>query len=354
MSTPTNYTPIELDLYPIDYPLETLVQRIESRIDGQKIILDPDFQRVYRWDEKGHNKRGSKFIESCLMRIPITSCYFAEDEKKNHKVIDGVQRLTTLQNFFNNKFALEGLDFYKELEGKKFSELPSDMQIDLRNYTIRCIILRKKNDERMIREIFARLNQGAMVLHDQEIRHALYGGNLDNLLKELAVKHKDVLEKFSGGKKEGDDLRSATFREENVLRFFAFNSDLSEYKDNQKEYLDNYMEKNKDLSMEVIKSFKDKYNTAMENCKSIFEDRIFVNPSNATSKSSIIYYDLLMFSLENKSGDFLIRNKNTIKNLFSEICTEDKFKKLVTSGTQQKRNILERRRMWADKLNILS
>lgn len=48
------------------------------------------------------------------------------------------------------------------------------MQNDLKNYTIRCVILRKKNDERMVREIFARLNQGAMILHDQEIRHALY------------------------------------------------------------------------------------------------------------------------------------------------------------------------------------
>lgn len=38
----------------------------------------------------------------------------------------------------------------------------------------------------MIREIFSRLNQGAVKLSDQEIRHAIYAGNFDNLISELA------------------------------------------------------------------------------------------------------------------------------------------------------------------------
>lgn len=42
------YETFELDLYPIDYPLETLVERIKDK----KIILNPDFQRIYRWDQK--------------------------------------------------------------------------------------------------------------------------------------------------------------------------------------------------------------------------------------------------------------------------------------------------------------
>ena len=47
-----------LDLYPIDYPFETLVKRIEDR----KLLLDPDFQRDYKWDKDGW-ERSSKFIE---------------------------------------------------------------------------------------------------------------------------------------------------------------------------------------------------------------------------------------------------------------------------------------------------
>uniref|UniRef100_UPI003D76686B DUF262 domain-containing protein n=1 Tax=Acinetobacter variabilis TaxID=70346 RepID=UPI003D76686B len=143
-----------LNLYPIDYPFETLVNRIESK--EPKTILDPDFQRKYKWDKDGWG-RASKFIESCLMRIPLPSCYFAEDEQGRHLVIDGVQRLTTIQKFFNDDFALESLTTFKELEGKKFSEL-GEFKTELENTTIRCIVLRKDNPKKLIREIFARLN----------------------------------------------------------------------------------------------------------------------------------------------------------------------------------------------------
>jgi len=75
------------------------------------------------------------------MRIPLPACYFAEKEDGTHFVIDGVQRLTTIQKFFKDEFALEGMSAFKELEGKKFSEL-AGYQSELEATTIRCIVLR--------------------------------------------------------------------------------------------------------------------------------------------------------------------------------------------------------------------
>ena len=83
-----------LNLYPIDYPFETLVDRAQKN----KLILDPDFQRKYKWDKDG-NDRCSKFIESCLMRIPLPAFYLAEEENGNHLEIDGVQRITKIMRF---------------------------------------------------------------------------------------------------------------------------------------------------------------------------------------------------------------------------------------------------------------
>jgi uncharacterized protein with ParB-like and HNH nuclease domain len=154
-----------LDLFPIDYPFETLISRINS--STPKTILNPDFQRKYKWDKDGW-VRASKFIESCLMRIPLPSCYFAEDEERRHLVIDGVQRLTTIKRFFNDEFALEGMTTFKELEGKKFSQI-GEYQAELESTTIRCIVLRKENPKKLIREIFSRLNQGAVQLSGQEV-----------------------------------------------------------------------------------------------------------------------------------------------------------------------------------------
>ena len=183
-----------LNLYPIDYPFETLVQRANT--NPPKLILNPEFQRKYKWDKDG-NERASKFIESCLMRIPLPACYFAENESGNHDVIDGVQRITTIKKFFNDEFRLEGLTVFKELEGKKFSEL-GNFKNELESTTIRCVILRKENPQELVKEIFARLNQGAVQLSPQEIRHAIYPGSLDNLLAELALNRMN-----SGGQRSG-------------------------------------------------------------------------------------------------------------------------------------------------------
>ena len=40
-----------LNLYPIDYPFETLVGRIKAV--PPKLILDPEFQRKFKWDKEG-------------------------------------------------------------------------------------------------------------------------------------------------------------------------------------------------------------------------------------------------------------------------------------------------------------
>lgn len=91
-----------LNLYPIDYPFETLVDRVKKG----KLILDSEFQRKYKWDKDG-NERDSKFIESCLMRIPLHACYFAEREDNSQEVIDGVQRIMTILNYLNDGFSLD-------------------------------------------------------------------------------------------------------------------------------------------------------------------------------------------------------------------------------------------------------
>ena len=112
-----------LSLHTVDYPFETLAQR--AKADPPKLILDPDFQRKYKWDKDGWG-RASKFIENHVcMRIPLPSCYFAENNMRAHLVIDGVQRITTIIRFMDDEFALEGMTAFPDLEGKKFSELGS-------------------------------------------------------------------------------------------------------------------------------------------------------------------------------------------------------------------------------------
>jgi len=332
-----------LDLYPIDYPFETLVSRMSA--NPSKLKLDPDFQRHYKWDKEGW-ERASRFIESCLMRIPLPSCYFAEDQEGHHFVIDGVQRLTTIHKFFNDEFKLEGLTAFKELEGKKFSELGS-YQAELEATTIRCIILRKSNPDGLVREIFSRLNQGSVLLSAQEIRHALYGGAFDQLLQELAQRRE--IKNFKSGKSE-KSLKNSREAEEQVLRYFAFQQDLNKLSDRLSVFLDEYMAAKCQASATEIEIMRRDFHETLDKCIEVFADQAFVNTTKERTRRSLIYYDLLMSSFRTIDREQLKNSKEQIQIKFEEMCRNPEFQSSFNSGSQNKNAIIRRRKIWQDLL----
>lgn len=327
-----------LNLYPIDYPFETLV----SRVNAGKLILNPDFQRKYKWDKDGE-ERGSRFIESCFMRIPLPACYFAENENGNHIVIDGVQRITTISRFMNDEFRLEGLTVFQELNGLLFSEL-GPLKSELESTTIRCIILRKENPEGLVQEIFARLNQGAVQLSAQEIRHAIYPGSFDEMLNELAAL--EIIKQFQ----QGESVKDSREGEELVLRFFALNSDLDDYDGKLSKYMDNYMRTNQHLTADIIVKNKILFTETLDTCYEIFEEDIFVNVAKNKKRQSVALYDLLMWSFSRKEKAKLIGKKQAVAAAFKQLCEDPDFEKTLSGGLQQKSAIKKRRELWMDKL----
>ncbi len=330
-----------LSLYPLDYPFETLVNRINST--PAKLKLDPDFQRKYKWDKDGW-VRSSRFIESCLMRIPLPSCYFAEDENGMHIVIDGLQRLTTINRFFKDEFALEGLTAFKELEGKKFSEL-GEYQTELETTTIRCIVLRKDNPKSLVREIFSRLNQGAVELSDQEIRHAIYPGELDSLLRELG--ENPVISQF-GLAADSDSVRDGLEPEEQILRYFAFSDDksLDGFGSNLKSFLDAYMENNSSLSEDQVVEHRKRFTNALSTCLDIFGDDAFVNPTVERKRKGLVHYDLVMTTVGELDVEVAREKAAEIRQAYAELCSSDSFKKTLSGGLQNKGAIQRRRTQW--------
>ncbi|MDD2914341.1 MAG: DUF262 domain-containing protein [Gallionella sp.] len=334
-----------LNLYPIDYPFETLVSRIKS--DPAKLILNPEFQRKYKWDKDGW-LRASKFIESCLMRIPLPSCYFAEDEERRHLVIDGVQRLTTIRRFFDDEFALEGMTTFKTLEGKKFSEI-GEHRAELESTTIRCIVLRKENPKKLIREIFSRLNQGAVELSDQEIRHAIYPGSLDDLLIELGAN--PIIANFALAQ-DTERTKDSREAEEQVLRFFVFSDDINlvRYENVLRDYLDEYMENNCLLDITTIDSLRIKFNTALNNCETVFNNDIFTDSTRDRKRQGLVHYDLLMPTIGLLPESIVKSHATQIKSAYNELCVSEEFRKSLSGGLQKKSSIVKRRQLWNERL----
>ncbi|MEG4803384.1 DUF262 domain-containing protein [Microcoleus sp. ARI1-B5] len=113
-----------------EYPVEVLVQKYRDGLDEDTSELYiPDYQRDMIWEET----RQSKFIESLLLGLPIPFIFVAdlrpkqeddEDDLARLEIVDGTQRIRTLDRFIHNDLKLCGLEKLKKLNNFKFSDLP--------------------------------------------------------------------------------------------------------------------------------------------------------------------------------------------------------------------------------------
>ena len=165
------------------YPLDT----IKTMIDSGKYKLNPDFQRRHRWS----NEKKSRLMESFIMNVPIPPIFLYENEFSHYEVMDGLQRLTAIYDYYNDSYKLEGLKLWGELNGRSYSELPEKVKRGIdRRYISSIILLQEsaKSDEeaqKMKQLVFERINSGGVKLEPQETRNALYDGKMNRLCIDL-------------------------------------------------------------------------------------------------------------------------------------------------------------------------
>ena len=204
------------------YPLDNLLIRTElranvdvlRRIEQGMIVLDPDFQRDFIWEED----RQSRLIESVLMRIPLPVFYLAENTEGRLVVVDGLQRLSTLKRFHKGELILK-IPSSKELHGKTFQMLSQKLQNRFEDGQLTLYLIDPKVPDRVRLDIFDRVNSG-IPLTRQQMRNALYNGPATRLLREL-VTAKEFLS-VTGGILSTDRYRKSMRDREVVNRFLAF------------------------------------------------------------------------------------------------------------------------------------
>ena len=152
------------------YPLTAIVPMIQSGA----YELNPEFQRRHRWD----NRKKSRLIESFIMNVPIPPIFLYEDRFGHYEVMDGLQRLTAICEFYKDQLVLEGLEEWSELNKRRYSELPELIKRGIdRRYLSSIILLQETaKDEyqaqRLKQLVFERINSGGVKLEPQEARNA--------------------------------------------------------------------------------------------------------------------------------------------------------------------------------------
>lgn len=83
------------------------------------------------WDDT----KKSRLIESFIMNLPVPPLIFSEAEYHKYLVLDGRQRIKTIANYLDGKFALKGLEIVY-FKGYKYDDLPTRVQRILSNCSI--------------------------------------------------------------------------------------------------------------------------------------------------------------------------------------------------------------------------
>ena len=253
-------------IQPYDYAVRTLMDMI---VEGD-LKLDPDYQRNYRWaDEKA-----SRFIESIALNIPVPVLYFAEEADGSFSVIDGQQRLASLFRYIKpdeaqilypdgnlSPLELNNLKLRPDLNQKAYISLERDDRSLIAKRPIRCIVVLNESDATLKFEVFERLNTGSSQLTAQEVRNCIYNGSLSKVLKKLAKNphFQEMISLPEASKRNMTDV-------ELVLRFFAYRdmNSSTQYSDNYTEYLNNFMEENREISNEKSEFYTKLFNDTID------------------------------------------------------------------------------------------
>ena len=202
-----------------------------SRIREGELNLMPDFQRKAGiWSDAAK----SRLIESMLIRIPLPAFYMDASDEDEWLIVDGLQRLTTINRFVIKKdLKLTGLEFLHHLNDKGFDELPRNLRRRIVETQVTVYLIEKDTPPKAKFNIFRRINTGGLPLSSQEIRHALNQGPATKMLKRLVTSRSFIKATFNGIR----DHRMGA--QECAVRFLAFS--LKSYKNYKTSDFDGFL-----------------------------------------------------------------------------------------------------------------
>ncbi len=244
--------------YGADYPVDALVKRLESGA-----IEIPRFQRGFVWTLP----QASRFIESLLLGLPVPAVFLSKEPASQRLlVIDGQQRLTSLQHFYggifrsgdqSKEFRLKGVS--ADLENLTYQTLPDEDRRRLDDSLLHAIIVNQvdpADDQTGLYSIFERINTGGTPLQPQEIRACIYEGPFISLLRELA-QNSSWRELYGAPSPRAKD-------QELILRFLALYFNSGNYQRPMKHFLNKFVASNRSLEIHPEKQIRAVFGPAVD------------------------------------------------------------------------------------------
>lgn len=345
--TLTSVKPYDPDLIRVETSTMSLRQVNDMIKDGD-INLSPDFQRRAIWD--CHRK--CRLIESILLRIPLPVFYFSADRSGQLSVVDGLQRLTAIKEFMENKLPLEGLEYLDDCKGCTYN---GEHRLDERMYRrfnltqITTNVIDSSSPTKVKYDIFRRLNTGGRPLNAQELRNCLSSETLRNALREMA-KSNEFLEATTCS--VSDERMEA---QECALRFILFRymylrdgkiEAYSGFMDNELDEFVDFLSHSRDFPFQ---SYIEDYKRSMTNAKylfgrhafrKVFEETEYDSYRSVINKALFIALSVLLADYENEFLKSKFEEYSFVRILGSRITKDEYLFRMLSYGTNGWKNLV--------------
>lgn len=349
--TPQPYNPDDIKVRREGFSVFEINRMMTEQND---IDLNPDFQRNLVWD----NSRKSALIESILLGIPIPVFYFAESKTGKYHVVDGLQRLSTIKQFFNNEFALKKLEHLKEdCNGKYYKEENKDGKKKLKgldrkhtrrleNAQLIVNVIEFASPQKVKYDIFKRLNTGGRPLNKQEVRNCIASDAVRKFLKNAAQSPEFLL---ATGESVNDNRMDA---QELVLRFIGFKLEKEGkiiYTGDMNSFLDDVMDiinefdtsKLETYMVEFINGAKVNYHLFGEFCfrKCLTEHLKPGARKQFINKALFVSWMMEAHTLDYKTLQNKVSFGSFSEKIAQELDSKGKYYTILTTGTSDKQNM---------------
>jgi hypothetical protein len=325
---PPDHIRFNITFFGADYPVETIVQRM-TRND----FFIPDFQRSYVWSQK----QASRFIESLLYGLPVPGVFlYREPDTGKHLIIDGQQRLKSLQYFYSGTFGerkFRLLDISLPWRGRTFDELSEADKRRLNDAVIHATIFKQeepKGDDQSIYYVFERINTGGTRLSGQEIRTCMYHGSFVGLLRDL---NEDKTWRGVYGP------RSRRMKDQElILRFFSFYYRRSEYTRPMAKFLNTSMDKWRWINETDAQTFRSLFLGTIKAAASLLGDRPF-RPERALNAA---VFDSVMVGLTTRLAKGPVKSGPSLAAAYRALLTEPRYASAYRRATADEESVKTR------------
>ena len=159
--------------------------------------LSPNFQRRPVWQPSAK----SYFVDTVARGLPVPIIFIREITDINsyepkREIVDGQQRIRTLLSYIDHNCLPDynpNRDYFQvkpthnsDLANKEFNQLPIEIRRQILDYQFSSHILPSGTDDRLVLQIFARMNSTGVKLNGQELRNAQFFGVYKGAMYQLA------------------------------------------------------------------------------------------------------------------------------------------------------------------------